>query len=562
MANNSTISITFKMDADSKGFKDLVASNDGLKRALSSTTTEAGKLSKGLGSLKSMAPLVSKGITEMGVVITKVMKDAVTETQTLGDQWTATFSGLKNVYQQFLGTFASATRIGFGNAFKGFDAKGFFAAGRQQAQAEDDQFEAANAIAIRRSQIRQEQALLQEQVRNQELSAAERKAAAEKYLANIKPIIQDEQKLMKDLWEARSNTFLKGAGLALNDENRKALEAFLAGGAKMSDRIDPTMDALYMQYQKMSDSGISSLTSSLQGYLDSLGAYESENTRMLTMLHSLSAATTKQAEQVKTVEDAIREYNDAIQNAVAVNQALDSSVAPVDTRLHEMESGLRAIIAQYGMEDEKVKALIDHYVKLKQSRELESGALPQLPGITPASGSGGLAGSRPMGEAKAYTDSLKDMQLALGGVSAALGDMGAAMGDNAAQWLRWAAGLLQSIGAALPAIQAVTGAQAASSVAGIPIVGPVMAVASMASVLASFASLPKFADGGIAFGPTVGMFGEYVGASHNPEVVAPLDRLRSLMGDTAGGGGTVEFHIEGRALKGVLQKMNALDSRS
>jgi hypothetical protein len=47
-------------------------------------------------------------------------------------------------------------------------------------------------------------------------------------------------------------------------------------------------------------------------------------------------------------------------------------------------------------------------------------------------------------------------------------------------------------------------------------------------------SLPKFAEGGIAYGPTVGLFGEYPGAANNPEVVAPLSKLKSMLGDTGG----------------------------
>ena len=39
-----------------------------------------------------------------------------------------------------------------------------------------------------------------------------------------------------------------------------------------------------------------------------------------------------------------------------------------------------------------------------------------------------------------------------------------------------------------------------------------------------------FANGGIISGPTLGLMGEYPGASHNPEVVAPLDKLKSLIG--------------------------------
>ena len=54
--------------------------------------------------------------------------------------------------------------------------------------------------------------------------------------------------------------------------------------------------------------------------------------------------------------------------------------------------------------------------------------------------------------------------------------------------------------------------------------------ASLSAVGAAIASISKFADGGIAYGPTLGLFGEYAGAGSNPEVVAPLDRLRSLMG--------------------------------
>ena len=37
------------------------------------------------------------------------------------------------------------------------------------------------------------------------------------------------------------------------------------------------------------------------------------------------------------------------------------------------------------------------------------------------------------------------------------------------------------------------------------------------------------AKGGIAYGPTNALIGEYAGASSNPEVVAPLSKLRELI---------------------------------
>lgn len=62
-----------------------------------------------------------------------------------------------------------------------------------------------------------------------------------------------------------------------------------------------------------------------------------------------------------------------------------------------------------------------------------------------------------------------------------------------------------------------------------------------------------FANGGIISGPTMGLMGEYPGASSNPEVVAPLDKLKSLIG---GGGGTLEARISGNDLLILMNKAN------
>jgi hypothetical protein len=64
-------------------------------------------------------------------------------------------------------------------------------------------------------------------------------------------------------------------------------------------------------------------------------------------------------------------------------------------------------------------------------------------------------------------------------------------------------------------------------------------------------STKKFANGGIISGPTMGLMGEYPGAASNPEVVAPLDKLKSLMG---GAGGTLEARISGNDLLILMNK--------
>lgn len=55
-----------------------------------------------------------------------------------------------------------------------------------------------------------------------------------------------------------------------------------------------------------------------------------------------------------------------------------------------------------------------------------------------------------------------------------------------------------------------------------------------------FGGLASLADGGIAYGRTLAEVGEYSGARSNPEVIAPLDKLQSIL---SGVGGTTEIHV-------------------
>lgn len=98
----------------------------------------------------------------------------------------------------------------------------------------------------------------------------------------------------------------------------------------------------------------------------------------------------------------------------------------------------------------------------------------------------------------------------------------------------------------------------------IPFAGTAIAAGMIAAQQAMIiaAGIPKYEKGALAYGPTLGIFGEYAGASHNPEVVAPLDKLRSMIEPSGGISGEVEFVIKGRRLVGLLQKENKLSQRS
>lgn len=153
-------------------------------------------------------------------------------------------------------------------------------------------------------------------------------------------------------------------------------------------------------------------------------------------------------------------------------------------------------------------------------------------------------------------------------VGSVMQSLSSVLGDAGAGWLSWSANVCQAVAQALPALrtlvnalQAKAAGEAASQSASMGPFGWIAGIAAMGSILAAFATLPKFANGGIISGPTVGLMGEYPGAANNPEVVAPLDKLQDLIAPANNLGGTVTFRIDGRTLVGILNKENSFSSR-
>ena len=88
--------------------------------------------------------------------------------------------------------------------------------------------------------------------------------------------------------------------------------------------------------------------------------------------------------------------------------------------------------------------------------------------------------------------------------------------------------------------------------------------ATIVSSAMAFKSIGVFAEGGVVSGPTLALVGEYAGASNNPEVIAPLNKLRSMLDTGDGGFGgkkDVTFKIKGRNLEGVLHRERRVRQR-
>lgn len=100
--------------------------------------------------------------------------------------------------------------------------------------------------------------------------------------------------------------------------------------------------------------------------------------------------------------------------------------------------------------------------------------------------------------------------------------------------------------------------------ASIPFVGFGIAsgFVSAATAMVEAIGVMPFAKGGVVSGPTLALVGEYAGARNNPEVIAPLDKLRSMIQPQGGIGGNVRFEIEGRKLVGVISNTTRVAAKS
>ncbi|MGL5894557.1 MAG: hypothetical protein ACRCZM_08085, partial [Bacteroidales bacterium] len=164
-------------------------------------------------------------------------------------------------------------------------------------------------------------------------------------------------------------------------------------------------------------------------------------------------------------------------------------------------------------------------------KELEAGgAITAVGGVTDA-----------LEDMDAMTNTVNDNinSLIQGGIASfaqAIGEAFVSGGENGLKkWLIGIMGMLQQFGAALIAagLASIAFKKVALSGIGAVIAGGALIVATTAAS-AAINKATAFADGGIVYGETLGLVGEYPTAHRDPEVIAPLSKLSKLLGDSGG----------------------------
>jgi hypothetical protein len=176
---------------------------------------------------------------------------------------------------------------------------------------------------------------------------------------------------------------------------------------------------------------------------------------------------------------------------------------------------------------------------------------------------------------KKFNDSMKSAftSMAQGGfegIGQAIGDSissGASFMDTAFKAvLSSIAGFIESFGKAMIAV----GVAQMTIDTALSTMNPVLAIAGGVALMAAgvlvkntvIGGAKAFADGGIVSGPTLGLVGEYPGASNNPEVIAPLDKLKGMLMPMSSGNFpmSMETRFDGRDLYLAVKKYER-DSR-
>ncbi|MBP9998686.1 MAG: hypothetical protein KBS67_05525 [Bacteroidales bacterium] len=340
----------------------------------------------------------------------------------------------------------------------------------------------------------------------------------------------------------------------------------------------------------------------------------------------VAVANGKQADSISALAGDIENYRRSVQAAVDVENTFGKLHSEDAARLSAMHSGIEQLIRKYGLENAQVQELIKEYKDLRNAKMgavLPAAPELKIPLASPANSLDDSSKEQIedyVNVLKKSDVTFGNMWGNIRKIGGGMSSLTSVLDSNGGVWERLCsiidAGLsiFDGVASAMSLIKSVTGATTVATTentaatiaqtsaeaangaaavatsktvtpalalettawealasakifaahAAIPFAGvPIAAgfITTMEGIMATI-RLPKFAKGAIAYGPTLGLFGEYAGAAHNPEVVAPLSDLTRLIAPVQASAGPSEFRIKGRTLVALKEKMDRFNTRT
>ena len=195
---------------------------------------KAEKDTKGFGTTLGKIKVAGMAVwAAVGASAITFAKQLIKSSQRIGDAWNRMTSQIKGGWDVFVQSVGSWNWENFIGRIKEATV-----AARELTNALDSEFEVSNSIKLQKAAMAEELAELEVLARDQTKSYEERAAAAEKYLAKVKPLYDQELKLAQRLEDAHLGKFIAGSGLKDTEQVRQDLRKFLVDIGKYPELLD------------------------------------------------------------------------------------------------------------------------------------------------------------------------------------------------------------------------------------------------------------------------------------------------------------------------------------
>ncbi|KAA6344046.1 hypothetical protein EZS27_008303 [termite gut metagenome] len=580
--------------------------NDNIEKSKKQVDSFKNIQSNVIGTLGKFAGAIGIAGTAMAT-FDKLIKSS----QTTSDAWDKTINAAKDSVNSFF------TAIGtgdFSSFFQGLDS--LIIKSNAATKALDQLGNSQMSFDYKNAQIDRKIAEARETATNKDLNKGERQIGLNAWSQSLNEKQSITNTLKNDILTSVQTELAKSNSLKANDISFEDIEKFVSLDiSEDRDKIKSELEKQYKEYTIKAAKIAKDISNVNAGYREGgisrkdrdkdIAVYKEEANVLANLykdsnlynetlvklsdvqLKGIKDRITQYQNLDKVIADSNKEYNqteykvknssDKTTKTNKTEEIISSgSIAELDKKLSDLRKQFLAV------SDTELRAQLSSEISWVESQRIKltfEAKFPFKESIQPQ-----MAG---LGNATKGTDISKiklkpiitqqDVKLnneyldGLTAMGSVMGNLNNVFNNNTNSVLRWASTTISAVASIIPVIQTLTLAKKQEAVvAGIasaaetPLVGWLMVAGAAAAVLASFASIPQMAEGGLVYKNSLVNVAEYGNASSNPEVIAPLNKLKSLLhndNDTSNNGGEVKFRIDGTTLIGVLNNYNKKTSK-